>query len=105
MNERKDRLAGMVGGAAPEPAGRPGPARRALLYAPAPTPPAPWLALLQQEGLEVLVATSPEAASALLDGAGASLIVVLAPVMGEALREVFRKKAPGAEVRVVPGLG
>jgi CheY-like chemotaxis protein len=61
--------------------------------------------ILQGEGFDVLVATGPEAASVLLDSSSPVLIVALAPLLGDALRDLFKRKAPAAEVRVVGSLG
>src|SRR5437868_516348 len=78
--------------------------RQALLYAPPPAAPGPYIALFEVEGFDVLVANSPESASVLLANASPTLIVALVPVLGDELRDLFRKLAPNAEVRAFPGL-
>jgi CheY-like chemotaxis protein len=78
--------------------------RQALLYAPPPATPAPYLALLEAEGLDVLVANSPESATILLGNSSPALIIALVPILGGELRDLFRKLAPNAEVRAFPGL-
>jgi CheY-like chemotaxis protein len=115
MVDRRDRLAGMTGtppSAANASTQRlertvvsPRPARRqALLYAPPPIAAAPYVTILESEGLDVLVANSMVSAAVLLSNASPALIIALVPVLGDELRELFRKHAPNAEIRAVPGL-
>src|SRR5437870_4249015 len=78
--------------------------RQALLYAPPPTAPAPYITLLEAEGFDVLVANSPESAAILLGNASPAFIIAIVPILGEDLRDLFRKHSPNAEVRVLPGL-
>jgi len=114
MADRRDRLTGMTGTPPPEAAPTqkldatvavPRPVRRqVLLYAPPPATPAPYIALFEGEGFDVLVANSIESATILLGNASPTLVVALVPVLGEELRDVFRKHAPNAEVRAFPGL-
>src|SRR2546423_13874255 len=113
MAERRDRLTGMTGTpstsaptqkidatvAVPRPI-----RRQALLYAPPPAAPGPYIALFEVEGFDVLVANSPESASVLLANSSPTLIVALVPLLGDELRDLFRKLAPNAEVRAFPGL-
>ena len=111
MADRRDRLQGMTGVRSrrdaaterlDETAGKT--RRQALLYAPPPTVPGPYVSILEAEGLDVLIANGPEAAAVLLANASPALIIAVLPVLGEDLRELFRKHAPKAEVRVMPGL-
>ncbi|HEY6844214.1 MAG TPA: response regulator, partial [Thermoanaerobaculia bacterium] len=112
--DRRDRLTGMTGlptqSSAPtqkvDPTvAVPRPVRRQLLlYAPPPVAPAPYIALFEIEGFDVLVANSTEAATVMLQNASPTLIVALVPIMGEELRALFRKYAPDAELRAFPGL-
>lgn len=114
MPDRRDRLTGMTG--LPQPGNAPTekidptvavprPVRRQLLlYAPAPAQPAPYIALFEMEGFDVLVANSPDVATVLLQNSSPTLIVALVPIMGEELRALFRKYAPDAEVRAFAGL-
>jgi CheY-like chemotaxis protein len=113
MADRRDRLSGMTGlptANAPtqklEPTvAVPRPVRRqALLYAPPPAAPAPYITLFEAEGFDVLVANSPESAAVLLTNSSPTLIVALVPILGEELRDLFRKHAPNAEVRAFEGL-
>ncbi|HMC23309.1 MAG TPA: protein kinase [Thermoanaerobaculia bacterium] len=114
MAERRDRLTGMTGLPAKEhaPTQRldptvavPRPVRRqALLYAPPPATPAPYITLLEAEGWDLLVANSPESATILLANSSPTLIIALVPILGDDLRDLFRKYAPSAEVRAFPGL-
>ena len=113
MADRRDRLTGMTGmpaGSAPTQkldatVAVPRPVRRqALLYAPPPASPAPYIALFEVEGFDVLVANGPESASVLLQNSSPTLIVALVPILGDELRDLFRKLAPNAEVRAFPGL-
>ena len=114
MADRRDRLTGMTGmpSAASAPTQKldatvavPRPVRRqVLLYAPPPASPAPYIALFEVEGFDVLVANSPENATVLLSNSSPTLIVALVPILGEELRELFRKHAPNAEIRAFPGL-
>ncbi len=115
MADRRDRLTGMTGlppTTDNAPTQRLDPTvvaqrvvrRQALLYAPPPATPAPYIALLEAEGLDVLVANSPDSATILLGNSSPALIVALVPILGEELRELFRKHAPNAEVRAFPGL-
>jgi DNA-binding response OmpR family regulator len=111
VSSRRDRLGGMVGTPAAAPT-RPAPARpveaatvprkRALLFAPPPVSPAPYVTVLETEGYDVLVAPDAAAAEALLRSAPAHLIVALAPAVGEERLASWQKLAPQAEVRVVP---
>jgi DNA-binding response OmpR family regulator len=78
--------------------------RQALLYAPPPATPAPYIALLEAEGLDVLVANSPESAAILLSNSSPALIIAIVPILGDDLRDLFRKHSPNAEVRALPGL-
>jgi DNA-binding response OmpR family regulator len=78
--------------------------RQALLYAPPPATPAPYITLLESEGLDVLVANSPDSATVLLGNSSPVLIIALVPLLGQELRDLFRKLAPNAEVRAFPGL-
>src|SRR5437660_4588204 len=78
--------------------------RQALLYAHPPTAPAPYITLLEAEGFDVLVANSPESAAILLSNASPAFIIAIVPILGEDLRDLFRKHSPNAEVRVLPGL-
>lgn len=111
MADRRDRLGGMTG----LPAARPESAterllpvtqkrRLALLYVPPPTAAPPYVSILEAEGLDVLLANGPESAAVLLENASPALIIAIVPVLGDDLRELFRKHAPNAEVRTVPGL-
>ena len=77
--------------------------RQALLYAPPPATPAPYITLFEVEGFDVLVANSPESAAVLLANSSPTLIVALVPVLGDELRDLFRKHAPNSEVRAFPG--
>jgi DNA-binding response OmpR family regulator len=111
MADRKDRLAGMVAPGAKHDAAAPPPPlpaaatrQQALLYVPPPSAAGPWTSLLQNEGVDVLIATTPEAAGALLAGSRPSLVIAVVPVLGAALRQLFVEKAPQAELRVVSGL-
>lgn len=113
MAERRDRLEGMTGlPAASMPTQRldptvvaPRPVRRqALLYAPPPAAPTPYITLLEAEGFDLLVANSPESAAVLLGNSSPTLIIALVPILGDELRDLFRKHAPNAEVRSFPGL-
>src|SRR5437667_4274248 len=114
MADRPARLPGMPGlpTAASAPTQKleptvavPRPVRRqALLYAPPPAAPAPYITLFEAEGFDVLVANSPESATVLLANSSPTLIVALVPILGEELRDLFRKHAPNAEVRAFPGL-
>ncbi len=114
MADRRDRLTGMTGLPAKEhaPTQRldatvavPRAAKRqALLYAPPPATPAPYITLLEAEGLDVLVANSPDSATVLLGNSSPALIIALVPLLGDELRDLFRKYAPNAEVRAFPGL-
>ncbi len=78
--------------------------RQGLLYAPPPATPGPYVTLLEAEGLDVLVANSPDSATVLLGNSSPVLIIALVPILGEELRDLFRKLAPNAEVRAFPGL-
>src|SRR5581483_1789645 len=114
MADRRDRLTGMT--SAPTQAHAPTekvdptvavprPVRRQLLlYAPPPATPAPYIGLFEIEGFDVLVANSPESATVLLSNSSPTLIVALVPLLGDELRDLFRKHAPTAEVRAFPGL-
>ena len=113
MADRRDRLGGMTGlPTAAIPTQRldptvavPRPVRRqALLYAPPPATPSPYIALFEAEGFDVLVANGPDSATVLLENSSPTLIVALVPILGEELRDIFRKHAPNAEVRAFPGL-
>src|SRR5437899_2624056 len=114
MADRRDRLSGMTGlpTAASAPTQKlestvpvPRPVRRqALLYAPPPAAPAPYIALFEAEGFDVLVANSPDSATVLLTNSSPTLIVALVPILGDELRDLFRRHAPNAEVRAFPGL-
>jgi CheY-like chemotaxis protein len=114
MADRRDRLTGMTGLPAKEhtPTQRLDPTvvsprvarRQALLYAPPPATPAPYITLLEAEGLDVLVANSPDSATVLLGNSSPALIIALVPLLGDELRDLFRKHAPNAEVRAFPGL-
>jgi CheY-like chemotaxis protein len=75
-----------------------------MLYAPPPAQPGPYAAILESEGLNVLIANSPDSAAVLLANASPTLIIALVPILGDELRDVFRKHAPNAEVRAIPGL-
>src|SRR5438105_9643250 len=113
MADRRDRLTGMTGTPAPHapteriqptvPAPRTAP-RQVLLYAPPPATAGPYATILESEGLNVLIANGPESAAVLLANASPTLIIALVPILGEELRDLFRKHAPNAEVRVIPGL-
>src|ERR1700686_5047082 len=113
MADRRDRLTGMTGTPASHapteriestvPAPRAAP-RQVMLYAPPPAVPGPYAAILESEGLNVLIANSPDSAAVLLANASPTLIIALGPILGDELREVFRKHAPNAEVRAIPGL-
>src|SRR5437879_11319960 len=96
MVDRRDHLAGMTGtppSAANAPTQRlertvvsPRPARRqALLYAPPPVAAAPYLTILESEGLDLLVANSMDSAAVLLSNASPALIIALVPVLGDEL--------------------
>ena len=111
--DRKDKLSGMLDGAGPTErmapvAERVAPAQvaavRILLYVPPPAQAAPYLNVLQSEGLDVLLATSPEAAGVLLDGSRPSMIFAVVPILGDELRRMFREKAPTAELRVIASI-
>jgi len=78
--------------------------RQALLYAPPPAAPAPYITLLEAEGFDVLVANSPESAAILLGNAAPAFIIAIVPILGNDLRDLFRKHSPNAEIRVLPGL-
>ncbi len=113
MADRRDRLGGMTGlpaGHAPTQRLEPTVVaprvsrRQALLYAPPPAAAAPYIALLEAEGLDVLVANSPESAAILLENASPSIIVAIVPILGDDLRELFRKHSPNAEVRALPSV-
>src|ERR1700751_2376879 len=114
MADRRDRLTGMTNlpTAASAPTQKldatvavPRPVRRqVLLYAPPPASPTPYIALFEVEGFDVLVANSPENATVLLGNSSPTLIVALVPILGDELRDLFRKHAPNAEVRAFPGL-
>src|SRR5712691_10419934 len=115
MADRRDRLTGMTGtppSAANMPTQRlertvvsPRPARRqALLYAPPPVAAAPYVTILESEGLDVLVANSVDSAAVLLSNASPALIIALVPVLGDEMRELFLKHAPNAEIRALAGL-
>src|SRR5438132_3083278 len=113
MADRRDRLAGMTGLPTSAPPTEkldptvvaPRRARRQpLLYAPPPVSPAPYITLLEAEGLDVLVANGPDSATILLGNSSPAFIVAIVPIIGDDLRELFRKHAPNAEVRALPGL-
>jgi CheY-like chemotaxis protein len=113
MADRRDRLTGMTGTPASHapteriestlavPRAAP---RQVMLYAPPPAAAGPYAAILESEGLNVLIANSPDSASVLLANASPALIIALVPILGDELRDLFRKHAPNAEVRVIPGL-
>ena len=75
-----------------------------MLYAPPPAAAGPYAAILESEGLNVLIANGPDSAAVLLANASPALIIALVPILGDELRDLFRKHAPNAEVRVIPGL-
>src|SRR2546427_5063953 len=113
MADRRDRLTGMTGTPASHaptqriesiaalPRAAP---RQVMLYAPPPAAAGPFAAILESEGLNVLIANSRDSAAVLLANASPSLIIALVPILGDELRDLFRKHAPNAEVRVIPGL-
>jgi DNA-binding response OmpR family regulator len=110
MNERRDRLGGMVGRggadrpkATLEPGARTVLRRRALLFAPPPAPAGAYVQLLEAEGYDVLVALDPPAAEALIRSAPPKLVLAVAPTLGPELIEAWRALAPEADVRVLPG--
>src|SRR5579872_5276483 len=101
MAERRDRLTGMTGlppnanaptqRLDPKTVVAPRVARRqALLYAPPPATPGPYVTLLDHEGLDVLVANSPESAAVLLGNSSPALIIALVPFIADELRAMFR---------------
>jgi len=111
--DRRDRLGGMTGMPTSQaPTQRVDPTvvaprvhrRQALLYAPLPTAPAPYITLLEADGFDVLVANSPESAAILLGNASPVFIIAIVPILGDDLRDLFRKHSPNAEIRVLPGL-
>jgi DNA-binding response OmpR family regulator/tRNA A-37 threonylcarbamoyl transferase component Bud32 len=110
MSERRDRLDSMVPreGVADSQATRAllrGPAgRRVLLYAPPPALAKHYLALLEGEGWEVMLATEPAAADLLLTSWPPQLVVAVVPVLPADLRERWRALAPEADVRWASGL-
>lgn len=113
MADRKDRLAGMTSSSQEQfkpterldPTAMARPSRKqVLLYAPPPAGPGPYVTILESEGFDVLVATTPETASVLLENATPAYIFALVPVLGDELREEFRRRAPSAELRTFPGL-
>ncbi|HEV8657995.1 MAG TPA: protein kinase [Thermoanaerobaculia bacterium] len=114
MADRKDRLSGMTSTPSeaqnkptekldPKTISRPA-RRQVLLYAPPPAIAGPYLSILESEGLDVLVANSPESANVLLENGAPELIFAVVPLLGEQLREEFRKRAPRAEIRAFRGL-
>ncbi|HEV8629021.1 MAG TPA: protein kinase [Thermoanaerobaculia bacterium] len=111
MTGPRDRLEGMTGGApvdedqATRSVPRPREGRRLLLYAPPPARARHFLALLEAEGWEVMLATEPAAAELLLGSWPPHLLVAVVPLLAPELRERWRTLAPEADVRWVGGLG
>lgn len=109
MSERRDRLGSMIGGAGAEneetrAAARPPGGRRVVLYAPPPAAAKHFLALLEAEGWEVMLATEPAAVELLLTSWPPQLVVAILPVLPAELRERWRTLAPVADVRWAAGL-
>jgi DNA-binding response OmpR family regulator len=78
--------------------------KQVLLYAPPPVVPGPYMTILESDGVDVLLANSPESAAVLLENATPAFIFAVVPALGEELREMFRKRAPHAELRVFASL-
>jgi DNA-binding response OmpR family regulator len=111
--DRHDRLDAMAGGSGgaddevpPAPRGLGDRSRpRLLLYAPPPAVGRAYVQLLEAEGYDVLLATDPAAAEALLASTAPRLVVAVVPVLAPALRRRWRELQPRATLRVFPGLG
>ena len=105
MSDRRDRLGPMVGSdgaegqSAARATGRQASGRRVLLYAPPPALAKHYLALLEGEGWEVMLATEPAAAEMLLTSWPPQLVVAVLPLLPPELRERWRALAPAADVR------
>ena len=112
LSEPRDRLESMLeavnaapterssSGAAPVAAGR----SRALLYASGSAIARGYLAVLETEGYDVLVATEPGAAETLLQSAPPQLLLAVCPTLDPALRERWQRLAPDAAIVEVPSL-
>ncbi|HVT05531.1 MAG TPA: protein kinase [Thermoanaerobaculia bacterium] len=80
----------------------PAPRQQLLLLAPAAgSTAAPYATILEAEGFDVLLANNFESAMVLVQNSSPSMILVMGSVLGDALREAFRKHAPAAEIRLV----
>jgi hypothetical protein len=94
MTGPRDRLAGMVQEAERQRFAQPVPERaspvkgekqRVLLYAPSPAPARAYLAVLEAEGWEVLLASEPDGAETLLRATAPELILAVAPALSPEL--------------------
>ena len=78
--------------------------KSALLFAPPPLPPGPYVTLLEGEGYDVLLAQGRSAVESLLRSSSPELILAIAPTLGQDVLKLWEKMAPKAEIRVIPGL-
>jgi CheY-like chemotaxis protein/tRNA A-37 threonylcarbamoyl transferase component Bud32 len=110
MSERRDRLEPMIAredvaeSQATRALARGAAGRRLLLYAPPPALAKHYLALLEGEGWEVMLATEPAAVELLLTTWPPQLVVAVLPLLPAELRERWRTLAPEADVRWAAGL-
>jgi CheY-like chemotaxis protein len=114
MTGPRDRLAGMVQEAERQRFAQPVPERaspvkgekqRVLLYAPSPAPARAYLAVLEAEGWEVLLASEPDGAETLLRATAPELILAVAPALSPELAKRWQKLAPSSELRIIQGVG